>query len=348
MKILLVSALPPPAGGIATWTERYLEYCNTHNIETSIVNIALSGNRGQKINDKTNIKDELKRTKRVINNIRKEVKCSGATVVHMNTSCGPLGIFRDYLCIREAYLKKIPIVLHFHCNVENRVHGLAGMWALKRMTQMADQILVLNSTSKKFVAPFSRSKPVLIPNFINSDFLTDNHETREKINEIVFVGHVQITKGSKEILEAAAMLPDIHFTLIGPVADEIAALTCPQNVSLVGPKTPNEVKQYLQNADIYLFPSYTEGFSLSLTEAMATGLPAVATDVGANRDMLEGKGGIIIPVKDSRAIVQAIKDLASSNVREEMSKWSIQKVKKTYLTKTVMEKIMHIYQTLEK
>ena len=347
MKVLLVSALPPPAGGIASWTERYLEYCNVHKIDISIVNIALNGDRGKKINDKTNIKDELKRTFRVINDMRKEVKSSGATVVHMNTSCGPLGIFRDYLCVREAYKRKLPIVLHFHCNIENRVHGHGGMWALKKMTLMADEILVLNSTSKEFVAPLSRVEPTIIPNFINSDFLTDKHLIREKIKEVVFVGHVQITKGSKEILEAAAKLPDIHFSLIGPVADEIALLPCPQNVSLVGPKAPNEVKQYLQDADLYLFPSYTEGFSLSLTEAMAMGLPAVATDVGANKDMLEDKGGIIIPVKDSGAIVDAISKVQDEAIRKQMSEWVINKVRDHYLTDTVMGQLIDIYKGME-
>ncbi len=347
MKVLLVSALPPPAGGIASWTERYLEYCNIHNIETSIVNIALSGNRGQKINDKTNIKDELKRTSHVINDMRKEVKLSGATIVHMNTSCGPLGIFRDYLCVRKAYKRKLPIVLHFHCNVENRVHGHGGMWALKRMTEMADKILVLNSASKEFVAPLSKTEPTIIPNFINHDFLTDKHQIRENIKEIVFVGHVQATKGSKEILEAAEKLPDIHFSLIGPVADEIANLPCPQNVSLVGPKAPNEVKQYLQDADLYLFPSYTEGFSLSLTEAMAMGLPAIATDVGANKDILEDKGGIIIPIKDSGAIVEAISKVQDEVIRKQMSEWVISKVRNQYLTDTVMGQLIAIYREME-
>lgn len=348
MKVLLVSALPPPAGGIATWTERYLEYCDGNDIHHGLVNIALSGDRGQKINDKTSIKDELIRTRRVLKDMRAKVKSTCATVVHMNTSCGPMGIFRDCLCVRVAYKKKIPVVLHFHCNVESRVRGRASIWALKKMTGMASKVLVLNSTSKQFVTPYSKEEPIIVPNFINDDFLVDEHKIRDEVNEVVFVGHVQVTKGSKEILEAATQLPNIHFTLIGPVADEIGSLPCPPNVSLVGAKTLEEVKKYLLDADLYLFPSYTEGFSLSLTEAMSTGLPAIATDVGANKDMLEEKGGTIIPVKDSKAIVNAIKSLSSISIRKEMSQWSIQKVRDNYLTETVMETIVDIYQGLEK
>ena len=53
-------------------------------------------------------------------------------------------------------------------------------------------------------------------------------------------------------------------------------------------------------------------------------------------------------MKNSEAIVQAIKGLSSSSVRKEMSKWSIQKVRNNYLTENVMGKIIDIYSVLEK
>lgn len=347
MKVLLVSALPPPAGGIAVWTERYLEYCEKNGIDVSLVNIALTGTRGTKINDHTSIVDEVKRTKRVLRDMRSQLNTVNPSVVHMNSSCGPFGIYRDLLCVKAAYKKGIPIVLHFHCNIENRVSGKAGMWALNKMTSMAKRTLVLNSSSKSFLETHTNSRPQIVPNFIDSDFLVKKHSIREQIKEIAFVGHVQITKGSKEILEAAAQLPNIHFTMIGPVADEISALPCPNNVTLVGPKKPEEVKKYLLDADLYLFPSYTEGFSLSLTEAMATGLPAIATDVGANKDMLENTGGIIIPVQDSEAIVEAIKQLQDKDLRREASEREIKKVRGYYLTETVMNQLVDIYKRTE-
>lgn len=346
MKVLLVSALPPPEGGIATWTERYLEYCYDHCIDTTMVNIALSGDRGQKINSSINIKDEVVRTLRVLKKMIGCVNCDSISVTHINTSCGAFGIFRDLLCIKVAY-KKTPIVLHFHCNIENRVYGKIRLWVLKRMITMADRVLVLNSTSKQFISKISEKIPIVLPNFINSNYLVEKHQIRSIIKEIIFVGHVQMTKGCKEILEAASQLPGIHFTLIGPIADEIAKLPCPENVSMIGVLSHDEVKNYLIDADLYLFPSYTEGFSQSLTEAMATGLPSVATEVGANKDMLEDKGGVIIPVKNTEAIIKAIRALSSSTDRKKMSEWAINKVKKCYLTEQVMNRLINIYSEVE-
>lgn len=343
MRILLVSATPPPAGGIATWTERYLQYCHNKNLNVSLVNTAVSGGRAKKIINKTNVLDEIARTRRILKDMRSQVKMSHPDVVHLNTSCGPLGIVRDMLCARIAYKKHIPIVTHFHCNIQDWIKGRIAFYALKQIVKMSDKLVVLNSQSKQYIRDLSSKDATVIPNFIDESFLEDKHLIRGKIEEVVFVGHVQIPKGIHEIMEAAKTLKDIHFTLVGPVADNILSLECPDNISMIGARDQKEVKEHLKNADVYLFPSYTEGFSLSLTEAMASGLPVIATDVGANRDMIEDKGGIIIRVKDAKAIVDAMNKLEPKEAREEMSAWVINKVKNNYTTATVMDSLLNLY-----
>ena len=115
-------------------------------------------------------------------------------------------------------------------------------------------------------------------------------------------------------------------------------------VTLLGQKDYLEVKIYYERANVYLFPSHTEGFSMLLTEAMAAGLPCIATDVGANKDMLEDKGGIIIPAGDGTAIIQASESMSDSTVRQKMSNWNIDKVKNEYTLEKVMYRIYNIYQ----
>ena len=82
---------------------------------------------------------------------------------------------------------------------------------------------------------------------------------------------------------------------------------------------------------------------MALAEAMARGLPAVTTDVGANKDMLEDKGGKVVKVSDIDAMQNAINDCSPKEVREQMSSWSITKVKTHYLTQKVMELFEEIY-----
>ena len=185
-----------------------------------------------------------------------------------------------------------------------------------------------------------------MPNFIKQGIVAENHVIREKIEKVIFVGHVQEAKGVREIYQVAKRLPEVHFTLIGPVNRKIQEMEGLPNVLLVGEQKTEKVFEYYQTADVYLFPSYTEGFSLSLLEAMACGLPCIATDVGANRDMLEEKGGIIVPAKNVDAIVDAFEKLEDRNVRKDISSWNIEKVKNNYTRTSVLDEIMDIYKRI--
>ena len=80
-----------------------------------------------------------------------------------------------------------------------------------------------------------------------------------------------------------------------------------------------------------------------MLEAMACGLPCIATDVGANGDMLEDKGGIIVPVKNVDAIIDAFEKLEDNNIRKDISNWNIEKVKNNYTRTSVLDEIMDIY-----
>ena len=67
MKILLVSPLPPPAGGMALWTQQYLEFMNNKNIQVDVVNIAVTGKRAANYTKK-NILGEVLRTLNIFKN----------------------------------------------------------------------------------------------------------------------------------------------------------------------------------------------------------------------------------------------------------------------------------------
>jgi len=124
-------------------------------------------------------------------------------------------------------------------------------------------------------------------------------------------------------------------------------ISFPPNINNVGIVDPECLKDILDDADIFLFPTYSEGFSNALLEAMARGLPIIATDVGANKDMIEEKGGIIIPTKDITSIVEAVKKLEDPQMRLNMSIWNIQKVKKYYTIDIVINHLEDVYKHVQ-
>ena len=99
----------------------------------------------------------------------------------------------------------------------------------------------------------------------------------------------------------------------------------------------------MDEADIFIFPTHSEGFSMALAEAMSRGLPAVATDVGANKDMLEDNGGVVVNVRDIDAMEKAITSISDGRSRYEMSCWSLKKVRDLYETNEVMKLFTKIY-----
>ena len=343
MKILLVSPLPPPEGGIATWTIGFSEYCKVRKETLSIVNTALTGKRNANFNNKRSLIDEIKRTVYILSHMKRELQKNDVDIVHINTSCSLFGIYRDFICLKKAYRCKIPVVLHCHCNIEDQIKWKYAQLIFRRMLKMATCVFVLNSRSEAYVQKISNIECKIIPNFIKQSIIVEKHSIRKKIEEVIFVGHVQETKGVREIYQVAKRLPEVHFTLVGPVGREIQEMEGLPNVLLVGEQKAEKVFEYYQTADVSLFPSYTEGFSLSLLEAMACGLPCIATDVGANGDMLEDKGGIIVPVKNVDAIIDAFEKLEDNNIRKDISNWNIEKVKNNYTRTSVLDEIMDIY-----
>ena len=141
-------------------------------------------------------------------------------------------------------------------------------------------------------------------------------------------------------------MPHITFNLIGPIEEEIKKCQKSDNVVLRGEILHENIAEELEKADVFLFPSYTEGFSMALLEAMNIGLPVIATDVGANSDMIENKGGILVSSQNSQQIVEAINALNPESIRERMSNWNQQKVKKYYTIDKVMKRLDDIYKEL--
>ena len=144
----------------------------------------------------------------------------------------------------------------------------------------------------------------------------------------------------------ARCFPEIVFSMVGEVGSEAASWECPDNVKLLGVKDHSQVLSDLDDADLFLFPSHTEGFPLALAEAMARGLPVIATNVGANEEMLESKGGIIVPVGDVEAMKATLEQLKSPETRQKMSDWNRNKVREQYETSQVIRFLMQCYKNV--
>lgn len=346
IKVLLISNLPPPASGIGSWTKRYLEWAETnHDLQADIVNTAVIGNRAINITSGRTLLEEANRTAKILRDLHHKLRAYQPDIVHLNSPCAKFGIMRDYLCALMAKKRGIPVVVHFRCSIEDQIKGnKVQLYFLKKLANVASVLLVLNTPSRQYLKRTTDKNSILVANYIDESYMiTQAKSITPKIETVLFVGHVIKTKGIMELINAAQRLSDIDFILAGPVSPQISDLPITNNVKLLGQVDESAVRELLDNADIFLFPSYTEGFSNALLEGMARGVPVITTPVGANADMVEGQGGVLVRVGSSDDIVNAVNDLAPVSVREAMSDWNVKKVETKYTINNVMNDLIEVY-----
>lgn len=162
--------------------------------------------------------------------------------------------------------------------------------------------------SKRFRVPDGGRAPLPLDGFAGADQLV-----------IGTVGRVQEVKDQLTLVRAVASLAGrsdeyrqrLRLMIVGdgPMFKEVEALVQKRGISeltwLAGAR--DDIPQLLQAMDLFVLPSKAEGISNTILEAMATGLPVIATDVGGNPELVvAGETGSLVPAQDSEAMATAI------------------------------------------
>jgi len=172
----------------------------------------------------------------------------------------------------------------------------------------------------------------------------------------VFVGRLVRDKGINELIEAFEMLSQnnnsVKLLLVGPFESDLDPLkevtiqAIQSNAAIVSVGFQNDIRPFLAISNCLVFPSYREGFPNVVLQAGAMELPSIVSDInGCNEIIQEGKNGIIIPVKDSVAILKAMqlvqKDTVFYNALKSNSRPQIIAL---YEQKIVWEALLNEYQ----
>ena len=188
-----------------------------------------------------------------------------------------------------------------------------------------------------------------------------NNNFREKYNIkekflVLFFGRLNPTKGPEMLAKAAIEITkkrkDIAFVWIGPdegKAEEVKSLIKNfNNMNYFGPiRGKEKVAEMYQASDVYVLPSYREGLPLTLFEAMASGLPIIASPVnGVPYEMKEGENGFFVNYGDIEKLKEKILYLLDNKkLRDEISKNNYQKAK-DYDWDIIYRKYMEEYKDL--
>jgi glycosyltransferase involved in cell wall biosynthesis len=133
-----------------------------------------------------------------------------------------------------------------------------------------------------------------------------------EIFRVCYTGRVELAKGVVYLLQAWKQLglKNAELVLIGEVAPEMKSLIqkyATPNVTFTGFLPPSRVADWYRDSDVFAFPSLNEGLARVLLEAMAAGLPVVATgSSGAEDCVTPGEDGTIVPARDAGALAEAL------------------------------------------
>jgi glycosyltransferase involved in cell wall biosynthesis len=126
---------------------------------------------------------------------------------------------------------------------------------------------------------------------------------------VLFLGQVNVRKGIHYLMEAARLLEreNIRFDVVGPVGIlPGAAAAAPVNMTFHGPVSRDCAEQWYERSDVFVLPTLSDGFALTQIEAMAHGLPVIATP-NCGEVVSDGLDGFIVPARDAAALAGAIR-----------------------------------------
>ncbi|MGF1555118.1 glycosyltransferase family 4 protein [Paucihalobacter sp.] len=153
---------------------------------------------------------------------------------------------------------------------------------------------------------YDEKKIFYVYNGLSFDPLKKNiRNNNSGVYEICCVGTVMERKGQRFIVEALYKMaqnnaiPNIHFSIIGggPLKNELEMLSKQYGISkyITFCGSTSNVNKYLENSDLFILPSITEGFPIAILEAMRVGLPIVSTNVAGIPEMIKDEhNGVII------------------------------------------------------
>lgn len=175
---------------------------------------------------------------------------------------------------------------------------------------------------------------------------------------VVTTGSLIWRKGLDYALAAIRKMVDlgapVQFDIIGSGPDEsqirftIHDLGLQDHVHMMGKLSQEQIKEKLQQADVFLLSSLSEGISNAVLEAMSCGLPVVITDCGGMREAVtDGVEGFVVPLRDPVAIASALQSLwQSPGLCEQMGTAGRKKIERNFNLEQQIQQWMSLYQEL--
>ncbi len=257
-----------------------------------------------------------------------------------------------------AFLMRRPVLLHFHSGGFPAFYHDDCNWLQKQAVQFilnhADQLITVSSSWGETLSLISTNRRItVIENFLVPPSEIPDDAIRNK-DHVLFLGLLNRDKGFYDLLEAVAPLCNEFPSLVlacggkgnrAEVNERIKRLEIESHVKLLGWITGASKDTWLARASFYVLPSYVEGMPMGVLEAMAWGMPVVASTVGGVPDVVEHeREGLLIEAGDIAGLRDAMRRLLKNDEeRKRMGLAARKKMELAFSSKAVVPRIDLLY-----
>jgi glycosyltransferase involved in cell wall biosynthesis/uncharacterized membrane protein len=231
-------------------------------------------------------------------------------------------------------------------------------YVLKYVLRSATAVVVFTKDQQKSLISqygLQPTKVKVIPNGVEEKFYYDGKRSLHKKMRLLFVGRLEQQKNLSQLLYALDGVSDKFVTTIvgeGSLENSLKTLAKSlklKNVKFVGRADGQVLLDHYKYADVFVLPSELEGMPLVLLEAMAMGLPIIATNVTGTRDVVgNNKNGLLIPFGDAKKLRAALLKLADNQKLYNKLSESSRAFAKQYSWSKVADKFENLYKDISK
>lgn len=282
-------------------------------------------------------------------------------LVHVH-SASDASFFRKAAFMAIALAARRPVIFHLHgggfFDFYRERCGPLRRLAVRLVLNRVARIVTLSKEGASRIAAITDNPRVsVIPNMVDMHAFRSVARRDPEQPALLFLGRLDATKGVYELLEAAAQLhrrfPGLRLVMAGAgdaqdLARRAAALGIADVVEFPGWVEGEQKLALLARASVFVLPSHVENMPVSVLEAMAAGLPAIATTVGAVPELVEhGATGLLVPPRDAGALALAIEAILSDRERRErMAAAARARAERRYSVEQLMPRLEAMYRAL--
>lgn len=296
--------------------------------------------------------------------IHKLLKCN-FDVVHVHSH---LYFSSIQAAISRRIRRKPPMVIHLHGGVGPPPTLKLGTIKLLAKTlfdktfarftlNSADIILSISQHDLNYaveVFNIDKNKIIIVPNGVDTKVFFPRRHLKSKTERLIYVGDLELWKGLSYLIGALKKLANdnrkVSLTIVGDgdSREKLERLAQGLPIEFLGQQPHARIPHLLRNSSVFVIPSLWEGIPTVALEAMASGIPVIATDVGGIREIVsDGKTGIVVPSKNPEAIAQAvIKISEKSSLRDYLCKNALRMIRLKYDFEKITSDVEKVYDCL--